>query len=37
MDMTVDSAALEEFDYYEDVEELEWTILYKILFLHFMG
>lgn len=26
MDMTVDSAALEEFDYYEDVEELEWLI-----------
>jgi len=26
MDMTVDSAALEEFDYYEDVEELEWLM-----------
>lgn len=22
--MTVDSAALEEFDYYEDIEEVDW-------------
>lgn len=22
--MTVDSAALEEFDYYEDIEEMDW-------------
>jgi hypothetical protein len=26
--MTVDSAALEEFDYYEDIEDADWFLKY---------
>ena len=28
--MTVDSAALEEFDYYEDIEDADWFLKYII-------
>lgn len=27
--MTVDSAALEEFDYYEEIEEVDWIFEIK--------
>jgi hypothetical protein len=28
--MSVDSTALEEYDYYEDVEPIRWIYYYKI-------